>query len=306
MRIGVVDLDTSHPETFLPVLREQGHDVVGVYGGDTVVDAAYTAEYARRHGIAEVVDHPGELIGRVDAVFIHSVNWDLHVDRARLFAEHDIPMHIGKPFAGQARDICRLTEWEAGGVRISGGSALRWSPAVTAWREGQRRAFSGLSATYGHPLDYGIHAYSLLHGLLGPGIEAARSLDADCRRVELRWRDDTIALVCVVPHGSHGFYATVVSAESVDHIDAGSSDIYRPFLDVTTRHIAGKRDQGVSFAELVEPELAAIAGLASAQHDGRWVSLHGDPAIDDAAFDGAEFAASYRTQRRQQLGLTTP
>ena len=31
MKIGLVDLDTSHPAAWVPILRELGHDVVGIY-----------------------------------------------------------------------------------------------------------------------------------------------------------------------------------------------------------------------------------------------------------------------------------
>ena len=30
MKIGLVDLDTSHPASWIPILREYGHEIVGV------------------------------------------------------------------------------------------------------------------------------------------------------------------------------------------------------------------------------------------------------------------------------------
>lgn len=306
MRIGVIDLDTSHPEAFLPLLRARGHDVVGIHGGTTVVDDAYTAQYAAEHGIPRVVDDPLDLLDMVDAVFVHGVDWDTHVERARPFAEKDVAVHICKPFAGNAADVRELVSWAANGVRISGGSALRWSAAVADWRGTRRETFAALAATYGHPLDYGIHAYSLLHGLLGPGVEAARALDADARCVELRWPTAGTAVVVVAPPGEgYGFYATVVARDGVHHIEAGRPpELYDRFLGVTTAHLAGTCDQPIRFADLVEPELAAIAGLASAKRDGAWVGLHGDPVIDEVSFDGAAFAAAYRVERRRKLGLS--
>lgn len=306
MRLGVVDLDTSHPEAYLPLLRDRGHEVVAIFGGTTVVDAAYTARYAAEHGIRHVVDDPAELVGIVDAVFIHSVNWDTHVERARPFVVKGVPVHIGKPFAGLAADIRELVLWAEAGARISGGSALRWSAAVANWHARRERATTGLAVTYGHPLDYGIHAYCLIHGLLGPGIDAARALDDEGRRVELRWRDGRTAVVVVAPPGvGHGFYATLVAPKAVTHMDAGGADLYARYIDVTVGHLAGEHDQPITFAELVEPELAAIAGAASAQHGGAWVGIHDDPTIDDGSFDGAAFAAGYRIIRRRKLGLTT-
>jgi hypothetical protein len=157
MRIGVIDLDTSHPQAFLPLLRHRGHDVVAVFGGHTVVDDEYTRRYAQQHGIGSVVSDPKELLGAVDAVFIHSVDWDNHVVRALPFAESGVPIHICKPFAGRASDIRELVRWADSGVRLSGGSALRWSASVAEWRETGQQVLTAYAATYGHPLDYGIH-----------------------------------------------------------------------------------------------------------------------------------------------------
>jgi len=305
MRIGVIDLDTSHPQAFLPLLRHRGHDVVAVFGGHTVVDDEYTRRYAQQHGIGLVVSDPKELLGAVDAVFIHSVDWDNHVVRALPFAESGVPIHICKPFAGRASHIRELVRWADSGVRLSGGSALRWSASVSEWRETGQQVLTAYAATYGHPLDYGIHAYSLLSGLLGPGMVAARSLDTDGLRVELRWRDGRTAVVAVAPPGTggYGFFATLVTPGGVQQIEAGGTDLYDRFVGVTVSHLAGERDQPVSFAELVEPELAVIAGLASARHSGSWIGLHDDPRIDDVSFDGQTFAAAYRVNRRKALGL---
>lgn len=305
MRIGVVDLDTSHPEAFLPLLRERGHDVVAVYGGHTVVDDDYTRRYATENGIARVVDDLTELVGDVDAVFVHGVDWDTHLARVRLFAGHGIPVHLCKPFAGRAADVREMVALAADGARITGGSALRWSAAVAEWRAREERADTGLAVTYGHPLDYGVHAFSLLHGFHGPGIEAARALDAEGRRVELRWRDGRTGVVIVQPAGEgYGFFATLVSVRGVHHVEAGGADLYARLLDATLAHLVAPGPPEVSLAELVEPELAVLAGRASAENSGQWVRLHDDPAIDGVAFDGAEFAVGYRLARRKALGLS--
>ncbi|WP_052667016.1 hypothetical protein [Nitriliruptor alkaliphilus] len=304
MRIGVIDLDTSHPAAFSPLLRDQGHDVVAVLGGRTVVDDASTRAYAREHRIASVVTDPVEMAGLVDAVFVHSVDWNLHLDRVRVLAEHDIPVHVGKPFAGRASDLRELVELEAAGARICGGSALRWSSVVQAWVEAGRTARMGFAASFGHPLDYGVHAYSLLQGLLGPGIEAARTVDGRDRLVELRWRDGRCAVVgLVTDRRSHRYPATVVTDDGVEHLDAADGGLYGPFLDVTVPYLAGELELPITFGELVEPELAAIAALASSHHGGAWIGLVDDPRIDDVSFDSTRFVADYRAARRERLGL---
>ncbi len=169
MRIGIVDLDTSHPAAFAPLLAARGHEVVAVVGGTTVMDDAATAAYAAEHGIARVVPEPGDLVGLVDAAFVHTVDWDCHVDRVRPFVEAGVPVKVCKPFAGNEVDLARLEAWAAGGARIAGGSALRWCATADRLRAALGDGPVHVSAlTYGHVLDYGIHAYALVHGIMGP------------------------------------------------------------------------------------------------------------------------------------------
>ena len=36
MRIGIVDVDTSHPQNWIPIERELGHEVVGLWDAGAV------------------------------------------------------------------------------------------------------------------------------------------------------------------------------------------------------------------------------------------------------------------------------
>ncbi len=305
MRIGIVDLDTSHPQAFDPLLRAAGHDIVGVVGGDTVVDPHYTAQYAAEHDIGLVASSPQELIGEIDLAFVHSVNWDHHVDRIRPFVEAGIGVNVCKPFAGSAADLDQLEQWVADGARISGGSALRWCAAAQTLPVPQ--AQSSFGVTYGHPLDYGIHAFAFVSGLMGPGMVAARALDDVGRQVQIRWDDGRTSVVHVLAKGEgYGFYATVAGQAQTQFIDATGTDLYGPFISGTLANLTGEAFEGpgaLTFAELVEPERAVIAGRASASNDGRWVELRDDPLLADGSFDGAEFASEYAVTRRAALGL---
>ncbi|ACQ81579.1 hypothetical protein Bcav_3336 [Beutenbergia cavernae DSM 12333] len=305
MRIGVVDLDTSHPSSFHPLLLARGHDVVAVVGGDTVATPEYTAQYASERGIERVEDDPAALVGDVDVAFVHSVDWDDHVERIRPFVQAGVGVHVCKPFAGRVADIRQLEAWAADGARIAGGSALRWSATARAGAALAPRTV--FAVTYGHLLDYGIHAYSLVHGMVGPGIEAVRALDGAGRRAELRWADGRTAVVVVEePGGGYGFYATVVGEGGVSQLDASKDDLYGAFLDVTCAYLDGEAELGLTFSELVEPELAILAARASAAHDGAWIGLHGDDErLAAGDVDGGEFAPGYAATRRAALGIET-
>ena len=69
IRIGLVDLCTSHPGSFVPIIREQFGDlqVVAVWDGGSVRPAGYAKEFAKEHQIEATPDALEELVALVDA-----------------------------------------------------------------------------------------------------------------------------------------------------------------------------------------------------------------------------------------------
>jgi len=59
MKIGIVDLDTSHPQNWIPIERELGHEVVGLWDRAVPTLNDYAPPYEKfsesRRNIAEVI-----------------------------------------------------------------------------------------------------------------------------------------------------------------------------------------------------------------------------------------------------------
>src|SRR5690554_1529726 len=104
----MVDLDTSHPATWFPVIRELGHDVIGVYDGGTVYPDGFAKQFAAERGIENVFSSLEEMAEAVDVAIIHSCNWDLHIDRALPFVSAGKGLLIDKPLAGKPYDLHKL------------------------------------------------------------------------------------------------------------------------------------------------------------------------------------------------------
>ncbi|HEY8371404.1 MAG TPA: Gfo/Idh/MocA family oxidoreductase [Pseudonocardiaceae bacterium] len=306
-RVGLVDLDTSHPAAFLPIVRELGHEVVAVCDGGAVHDPGYAERFAAEHGIPLVCATPEDMVGEVDIAFVHGCDWDTHVPRVRPFVEAGVPVLVDKPFAGRVDDLRTLLTWAEQGAQITGGSSLRWCTEVTRWRRAhaQDPAEFALVGCSGEEFDYGIHAYSLLHGLFGPGVTAVRWLGGHGqRRVELRWADGRTGMVSVGPTAArHPFHATVLTAHGVEHLTVDPDGLYAQFLRTVLPYLAAGNPHEVPpplpLPQLVEPELAALAALVSEEDGGRWVDLD-DPALGRVHHDGAAFARRYRESRRGQ------
>jgi len=304
LKIGHVDLDTSHPENWIPIEKELGHEVLGVWDGGSVWPEGYAAEFAARLGVPKVYASLEAMAEEVDLAIIHSANWDLHLPRARVFVEHGKGVLLDKPIAGNLRDIYELREWAQNGARVSGGSSLRFASEVQAFlaEDSERRgepafAFVGCGVD---EFNYGIHAYSMLLGLLGPGVESVRYLGSHGQKeIELVWADGKRAVLVVgAPSGGRWlpFYATVVSDRAINHIVADASKLYRALLEALLPYYAGDKPAPLPFEALIQPELAALAARQSWQQEGRRVFLS-DLRLDDPGYDGAAFAAGYRLQR---------
>jgi len=270
-----------------------------VYDGGTVWDDGYAGEFADRHRIPRVFGSCADMAAEVDVAFLHGCNWDLRVERARPFAEAGVGLLVDKPLGGDLDTIRALLGWERQGVRITGGSSLRWCAEVQDWSAAGRRAEFALTGCSGEPFDYGIHAYAMLHGLLGAGVFAARHLGGHGQhRVELSWADGRTGMVSIgATAARHPFHATVLTDGSVSDLRAEPGGLYARFLAAVLPYLAGEAAAPVPLAALAEPELAALAALVSENDGGRWVSLT-DPALETVREDGTAFAARYRAAKR--------
>jgi len=303
LRIGIVDLDTSHPDNWVPIIKELGHEVVAVFDGGTVHDEGYAAQFAAKHNIPIVYESLDKMALQVDAAIIHSVNWDLHIERARPFVEAGKALLIDKPMAGSMRDIQQLLEWEGCGVRLTGGSSLSVCEESKAWHREQASDDPIVTVLAGCSVDefnYGIHAFYLLHAIMGPGIESVRSLNKHLQhQLELIWQDGRSGFLSIgSTKGYLPFYATIVTEHTVKHIQVDSSRLYRSFLEASLPYLAGEGEAFFPLSSLLEVELAAMAGRESQLLGGQLVSLK--QLFDHGAqcFDGAAFAAQYRLKAR--------
>jgi hypothetical protein len=296
----MVDLDTSHPANWLPVIRDLGHEVIGVYDGGTVYPEGYARRFASERGIEQVFDSLEAMADAVDVAIIHSCNWDLHIERALPFAAAGKGLLIDKPMAGKLPDLQKLLEWEKRGVKITGGSSLRYCDELIDW-QASHEMNDILFAHTGCAVDefnYGIHAYSFLHGLLGPGIESVRYLGTNVQHlVEISWTDGRHGIVGVgTTAGYLPFYATVVTQKDVSHIKVNNAGLYQALLKNVLPYFAGETAAPIPLQSLIEVELSAIAAKLSRQSGGKRIFLQDIPA-HEAGYDGTRFGTEYKIQK---------
>ncbi|MFH1567077.1 MAG: Gfo/Idh/MocA family oxidoreductase [Gemmatimonadota bacterium] len=302
MKIGVVDVDTSHPQNWIPIERDLGHEVVGLWDGGAVHPPAYVADFARQHQVPRVYDRLEDMVADVDCAIVHGCDWDSHVEKARPFVEAGKAVLLDKPMVGNMVDVQQLLDWAAAGKRVSGGSSLRFAAEVQAYLKepmtdrGQvHTAFAGCGTD---EFNYGIHAYALLSGLMGPGIRSVRYLGASRQKqLQVTWADGRIGYLCIGQGAWLPFHVTAVTEKAVRQITCDTKTLYRCLLEAVLPYLAGQVEEPpLPMAQLLEPELTALAARESWLRNGAEVFL-GDLALEDEGYDGAVFAVGYRRQR---------
>jgi hypothetical protein len=305
MRIGIVDLDTSHPQNWIPIERELGHEVVGIWDGGAVHPAEYVAKFREERQIPHLYSSLTEMAREVDCAIIHGCDWDTHIAKARPFVECRKSVLIDKPLAGNVRDLHQLLIWVKDGARITGGSSLRHCVEAQEWlahpveeRGMPHTAFCGCGTD---EFNYGIHAYSLLSAVMGAGIRSVRHLRAGPqRRIQINWNDDRVAFLTIGDASYIPFYATLVTAKGVTHLMPEAGKLYRALLEATLPYLAGETSASpLPIEVLIEPELCALAARKSWLNGDAEVRLS-DLSEEDDGYNGATFAAGYRKMRYPQ------
>jgi len=303
MKIGIVDLDTSHPAAWIPIEREMGHEIAGIFDGGSVRSREYVKDFTVEHGIPKLYESLPQMAAEVDCAIIHGCDWDTHIEKARPFVEAGKSILIDKPFAGNDADLRQIRDWVAQGARIAGGSALRFCSELRAWlarplseRGTPHTAFAGCAVD---DFNYGIHAYSLLIEAMGGGIHSVRHLGKGVqRRIQIEWNDGRTGFLAIGKQEKWlPFHISVVTEQTVAHFEPDPLELYRAILEATIPYLAKESDlPPISLDTLVEPELAALAARQSWLDGDRKVLL--SDLDKDQRYDGAAFAVTYREAQR--------
>jgi len=236
MKLGIVDLDTSHPEGWVPIERELGCEIVGLYDGGSIHHRAYVEDFATQSNITRIYDDLEQMAIDVDVVVIHGCDWDTHVQKARPFIERNKAVMLDKPIAGNVSDLRQIVRWAKNGARICGGSSLRYCEETCNFLsqpiEQRGTPHTAICGCAVDDFNYGIHAYSHLCGIMGPGIESVRHLGTGGqRRIQVNWGDGRMGILIVGKTAVwQPFYTSIITDRTCVQIQVDPSKLYRAIL----------------------------------------------------------------------------
>jgi len=219
IRIGLIGVDTSHAGAFTQLLNDPsrpdhipGARVVAAFkGGSPDIQASssrvekFTADLRDTWKI-ELVDSIEELVRRVDAVMLTSVDGRVHLAQARPVIAARKPLFVDKPFTASVRDALELARLaRANGTPVFSSSSLRFNEDVQAIKRDPRVAEIKGAMTWGpatlepHHGDlfwYGVHSVEMLYTFMGSGCErVTRTFTPGADLVSCQWKDGRIGVV---------------------------------------------------------------------------------------------------------------
>lgn len=255
IRLGILDFDTSHCTAFTQRLHHVGVDrdqwvegarvVVGCPGESVLSPeriAGFTAEM-RKYEVP-LVDRPADMIGRVDAMLIESVDGTVHLNRARPFLERGIPCFVDKPFACSAADAKAIIDLAARHKTfVFSSSSLRYAPEVVQYAaDAAKGKLLGCAVHCPAPLSpiparnaglyhYGIHGAEILYTLMGPGCRRVTcTSDAGVDVVSGQWSDGRVATLRGIRAGKADYGFVGFAEKTVQSVNVGTRFIYRELL----------------------------------------------------------------------------
>jgi len=253
IRLGILDFDTSHVVAFtqrinhIEIGKEQwvdGAKVVVGCPGESVLSPERIpgfTEQMKEYGVP-LVDKPEDIIDKVDAVLIESVDGSVHYERAKPFIEAGLPTFVDKPFTcslEQAKELFELADKKS--VPLFSSSSLRYALAVQELKEQEEKlgkvigaeAYSPASLHPRNPglFHYGIHGVETLYALMGAGCEAIWCAKTEGTHVVTgAWKDGRIGSVRGIRQGSGGYGFTAFCEKGIKQSSINAGYIYRELL----------------------------------------------------------------------------
>jgi len=302
IRIGCVNIDTSHPKAFAEYLRKGSRArYVAVYNdgfrGDDEVQG-----FIKAYGLERRCESVEDLAEVSDIGFIQGCDWDRHLELSLPFLKRGKPVFIDKPAVGSLADCAKLEELAASGAPVLGSSSVRYAEEIVAFSKRPESEAGRILNVFGtagvDEFNYAIHIVEAFGGLLGPTAVSTQFLGSssvDGKRSEsffMKLSSGASASYCLTYGLWQPFEIVVTTTKGTFQFRIDTAKIYGALLDRICDFMEGGANALAPVPSLTNSIKAMLAGRVSRERGGGEVLISGIPS-DDPGFDGAAFAKSY-------------
>ena len=306
-KIGLVGLCTSHPECWVPVMRDLTNeglvdiDVVAAWDSGETRPEGFAKTFAKDFNIPYTPETLEEMLPLVDGVIVHTTNWDKHLEQARIFVEAGKAVYLDKPVAGNLEEINQILDWIKQGKRVTGGSVLRFCREVIACRDEVaamgETIYTGYSCIGVDDYNYGIHGYATLIAAMGPEVVSVQYVgSSNQKQILIKFSNGRVGILTVGKTKWLPFNLTATTGSKVHQVAVDNMQLYRAMLEKVMPYFTGKTDEvPLEATSLVMPELTALAAKQSWLNNGAEVFI--TDIAKEISYDGGQFAREYRRAR---------
>ncbi len=271
------------PFPVIPVyLARENYDTMGIEGAkisciccDNRADADHVAALSL---IPEVVEHPEDMIGKVDAVIIATDIGGEHVRRARPFIDAGLPLFIDKPLCDNREDLAYFTGLFESGYPLMSSSSMRFCKEFQIYHRPRTKELGELRLIqYGMPKKwetYGIHSLEAVYPIAGPGFCSIRNTGTRERNMVHIKHSGGFDVLLTGIYDQAGPIPLVLSGNSQTAV-LYARDSYNSFRDqlVSFVHFLKTGERPFPWSETVELMKLLIGGIESREQNGKEILI---------------------------------
>lgn len=302
IRVGVVNIDTSHPRAFAQKMVEDGRArYVAVYN-DGFRDDDEVNGFIETNGLEKRCQSVEELAEMVDIGFIQGCNWDTHLNYVDPFIKLGKPVFIDKPIVGSMPDLKKLQDLTAAGAVILGSSSARYAQEIVEFLEIPEEERGQIVSVFGScgvdEFNYGVHIVEIIGGLLGTGAVNCRFAGRAevegkaCETFVATFASGATATYSLFHGTHHPFCVVIQTTKKTYSFKVDSSRIYMAMLKRIFNYMETGKSELATIEELSETIKIMLAGKISRENDGKIVALADIPE-DYEGYDGDLFEKGY-------------
>ncbi|MEG0396013.1 MAG: Gfo/Idh/MocA family oxidoreductase [Oscillospiraceae bacterium] len=302
IRVGAVNIDTSHPLGFGEVMqKDKRMHYVGVYN-DSFRSDEEVEGFMKRFNVEKRCTSLDELAEMCDLGMVHGCNWDEHLRCAQAFWKKGKPVFIDKPLVGNLADCRKMQDAVKNGAVILGASSARYAYEIQSFLKIPIEERGDIVSVFGtagvDEFNYGIHVVEAIGGLIGTGAQYVKYLgkgEADGKFSEsyyLQFANGKSAVYNTFTGVWQPFVMTVMTTKSTYQFRMDSNRLYEALITELCNYMEGKPNLLVDINALAESVQIMLAGKASKSLNGECVELS-SLTEKGPSYDGKIFWDSY-------------
>lgn len=302
IRIGVVNIDVSHPKAFSAYLANGDRAKYVAVFNDGFREDDEVEGFIKNAGLDKRCATVEELADYVDIGFIQGCNWDKHLAYAQPFIDRGKPVFIDKPMVGSMPDVRKVEKLIASGATIVGCSSARYCYEIAEFlalpveTRGEIVHIQGTSGV--DEFNYGVHIVEAIGGLVGPGAVSCKFSGRaevggkSCESYHVTFGSGVTADYALFIGTWQPFVVTIMTTRTTYTFKIDSGKLYAAMLDRICDKFEGKEDTLAPVSDILESVKIMLAGKISRENGGRDVRLDEIPE-DYEGYDGYAFEKEY-------------